>query len=200
MYCVGLTGNIASGKSTALAYFASLGITTISADAIAKQITTTEPSVLTAIRTYFGKDVFLDSGELNRSALRSIIFSDAEKRRWLESLLHPLIKQQIQRDIAQAKPPYCVIEIPLLFDKKNFPYINRVLLITCNQNTALRRIMERDNCSQEAAQAILNTQPNPSQRRAIADDIVENNNGASLLHSAIEALHKQYDECGVEKK
>ena len=113
MYCVGLTGTIASGKSTALAYFAELGIATLSADAIARQITTTNAAVLLAIRNYFGDCVFLPSGELNRRALRAIIFSDPQQRQWLEKLLHPLIKQQIQEEIKKITTPYCVIEIPL---------------------------------------------------------------------------------------
>src|SRR3990167_3520316 len=114
MYCVGLTGTIASGKTTALNYFSKLCVATLSADIIAREITQTNPAVIKAIHHYFGSCVFLPSGELNRRALRTLIFSDPIKRQWLEKLLHPLIQQNIQEAIQQVMTPYCVIEIPLL--------------------------------------------------------------------------------------
>ena len=192
MYCVGLTGTIGSGKTTALSYFADLGIATISADAIAKQITNSDPAVLPAIRGYFGDSIFLPSGELNRLALRTIIFSNPEKRQWLEKLLHPRIKQQIQDKIKQVTTPYCVIEIPLLFNRHDFPYINRVLLITTDEETLLTRIMTRDKCSHDDAMALLTSQPHEDARKQIADDIVVNNKNPSALKELIHQLDKQY--------
>lgn len=196
MYCVGLTGTIASGKTTALTYFADLGIAVISADAIAKQITNTDPAVLPAIRDYFSDSVFLPSGELNRRALRAIVFSNSEKRQWLEKLLHPRIRKQIQDEILQVTTPYCVIEIPLLFNKNDFPYIDRVLLITADEATLLTRIMTRDQCSQDDAMAILKSQPDEESRKKIADDIIFNNQDQSYLRESIKRLDKQYRTYG----
>jgi len=192
MYCVGLTGTIASGKTTVLGYFSDLGISTISADAIARQITNFEPAVLQAIRNYFGDGVFLPTGELNRRALRSIVFSNPKKRLWLENLLHPLIKQQIQAEIRTVKTPYCVIEIPLLFNREEFLYINRVLLITADKATILTRIMTRDKCSKDDAMAILKSQPDEESRKQIADDIIFNNQDPEVLRESINTLDEQY--------
>src|SRR3990167_878056 len=192
MYCVGLTGTIASGKTTVLGYFSDLGISTISADAIARQITNFEPAVLQAIRNYFGDGVFLPTGELNRRALRSIVFSNPKKRLWLENLLHPLIKKQIQAEIRTVKTPYCVIEIPLLFNREEFLYINRVLLITADKATILTRIMTRDKCSKDDAMAILKSQPDEESRKQIADDIIFNNQDPEVLRESINTLDEQY--------
>ena len=192
MYCVGLTGTIGSGKTTALINFADLGIKTISADAIAREITNTEPSVLSAIRDYFGDGVILQSGELNRRALRGIVFSIPEKRQWLEQLLHPLIKKRIQNEILRVKTPYCVIDIPLLFNRSDFPYINRVLLITADETTLIRRIMQRDQCTYEDAVAILKSQPNEASRKKIADDIIDNTEDPQALRKLICKLDYQY--------
>ena len=192
MYCIGLTGNIATGKTAALQCFADLGITTISADAIARNITESDATVLQAIRGYFGSGVFTPSGELDRRALRKIVFNNQEKRLWLEKLLHPLIKAQIQVEIARAKPPYCVIEIPLLFKREDFPYINRILLITTDKTTQLARIMKRDHCTEKEAADVINTQPSEAARKKIADDILVNNQSNELLRDSIYKLHDQY--------
>ena len=192
MYCIGLTGNIATGKTAALQCFADFGITIISADAIAKNITQSDTVVLHAIREYFGPGVFMPSGELDRRALRKIVFNDQEKRLWLEKLLHPRIKAQIQVEIAQAKPPYCVIEIPLLFKRKDFSYINRVLLLTTDKATQLSRIINRDHCTEKEANDIINTQPSEESRKKIADDVLNNNESNELLRDSIYKLHNQY--------
>ncbi len=192
MYCVGLTGTIASGKSTALNCFAELGINTFSADAVARQITNTNSNVLLALRHHFGDRIFLPSGELNRRALRTIIFSNPIQRQWLEKLLHPLIKQQLQDEIQHVNSQYCVIEIPLLFNRHDFPYINRILLITADESTKLSRIMARDQCSQGDAMAILKAQPSEDFRKSIADDLVINETTADSLRQSIHELHQHY--------
>lgn len=190
MYCVGLTGNIASGKSTALQYFAALNIKTISADAIAREITQSNQHVHKAIQDHFGSHVLLPTGKLNRRELRKRITTDPKQRRWLEQLLHPLIRHQIEQDIASASGPYCVIEIPLLFKREDFPYLNQIILITADPNTQLARMVERDHCSYEEAQALLNLQPKDELRRAIADHILTNNQTTSNLKQAILTLHQ----------
>ena len=192
MYCVGLTGNIASGKSTALGYFEELGVTCLSADAIAREITSSDPKVLEAIHHYFGNSVLLPNGQINRPLLRNLIFSDPQKRLWLENLTHPLIKKKIQLALLDTNSPYCVIEIPLLFDKKAFPYINRILLLSTEKALQIARIRQRDNSSKEEALKIINTQPNETTRKAIADDLVNNSGDLEKLKETIKQLHAQY--------
>jgi len=194
MYCVALTGNIASGKSTALALFKSLGIMTVSADQISRELTTTNTTVLNAIRHYFGHDIFDQQNKLNRRALRELIFNDPTKRRWLEELLHPLIRKEIEKQIKAAQSPYCVIEIPLLLDRSQFPYINRVLLISCDEDTQIARVMARDHCSQHQALLIIKSQPSNRARIDLADDIIINNKGISELKILIKKQHAIYQK------
>lgn len=128
-YCVGLTGNIATGKSTVATIFKQLEIEVISADCIAKQLTTKGQAAYTEIAAHFGSEILAADGQLNRRSLREIIFADKNERLWLENLLHPLIRKGIEEQISLCKSAYCVIEIPLLVDKVNYPYLNKILLI-----------------------------------------------------------------------
>ena len=128
MFCIALTGTIASGKSTVAQMFAKYSIPVISADAIAKEITRKDAVCYHPIINYFGTSVLIpETGELDRKRLRTLIFADPKKRVWLESLMHPLIRTIIEQRVLMAESPYCVVEIPLLLDRKLYPYIQRVL-------------------------------------------------------------------------
>lgn len=200
MYCIGLTGNIASGKSTVAAYFAALGVDVLSADQIARDLTKSTQPAFHAIVTHFGKAALTAKGELNRRYLRHFIFQDAEERSWLEQLLHPLIRKRIEHDIGNLKSPYCLIEIPLLTDKSNYPYLNRILLVKTQVERQVSRLMARDNSSKEDALAILATQTNEMKLQAMADDIVENSGSLSELQENIAALHKRYLQDSLSHK
>jgi len=193
MYCIGLTGGIASGKSTVSSYFLTLGIDVISADHIARTLTTSNQPAFDAIKQHFGIDVVTKDGELNRQTLRQIIFSSTHERQWLERLLHPLIRKQIELEVSQCSSPYCVIEIPLLQDKSDYPYLNRVLLIEAGPEQQLTRLMIRDKSSKEQALAIIATQTRP----AMADDQIMNNGSIEQLQEKVDALHRQYLYCAL---
>lgn len=193
MYCIGLTGTIASGKSTVAAQFATRGIDVINADHIAKALVNRGEPALAHIVDHFGPSVLTNQGELNRRHLRELIVHHAEERRWLEDLLHPLIRKQIQQDIGRCQSPYCVIEIPLLTDKSLYPYLNRVLLVTANREQQITRVMARDHCSREQACALLDTtRADDDKRRAIADDVLVNDGTVVKLDGAVEVLHARY--------
>lgn len=192
MYCVGLTGNIASGKSTVINYFKSLGIEVISADLIAKQLTEPNTPTLNKISAYFGATSLKFDGTLDRKTLRSIIFKNPEKRLWLESLLHPLIREEIYLQATTTKSPYCVIEIPLLLDRYDYSYINRVLVVISSIQTQIDRVIERDTCSYTQAQAILAAQPDEIARRQIADDLIINNSTLEALKERVLQLNQNY--------
>ncbi|CAM4505909.1 MAG: Dephospho-CoA kinase [Legionella sp.] len=192
VYCVGLTGGIAGGKSTAAKMFAELGIQVINADDISRALTMHGQDAYTKIVAHYGAEILNEHNELNRKALRAIIFSDPKERTWLEQLLHPLIRQKIKDQVDLATTPYCIVEIPLLIDKKNYPYINRILLIQAPKHMQIERLMLRDNCNQEQALSILAAQPDANLRLKNADDIVVNDAGADELKAAIIALHRQY--------
>ncbi len=192
VYCVGLTGNIASGKSTVAKIFTQLGIDVINADAISKELTAKDQPAFVQIIHHYGKAVLNEDGELNRKQLRDIIFSDQHERTWLEQLLHPLIRQRIQERVENCCLPYCIVEIPLLINKNDYPYINRILLITASVETQIARVMQRDHCAREQALAILAVQPNIKTRMDNADDVLINNLSLEELRIAVTQLHHQY--------
>jgi dephospho-CoA kinase len=190
-FCVGLTGTIGSGKSLVAQLFAKKNITIISADAIAKNLTRTSMPAYQEIVTHFGNQVLLPSLELNRALLRTILIEKPKERIWLEKLLHPLIQLEIQEDIKSSASRYCIIEIPLLYKKKDFPYLHRILSITSPKELTLKRIMQRDNCSKKEALALLSIQEKKVQT-SIADDTIVNDKTMGDLEEAIEVLHQLY--------
>lgn len=192
MYCVGLTGNIASGKSTVASQFANLGIDVISADLIAKKLTAIGQPAFKQIVKHFQPTVLTPTGELNRRHLRELIFNSDEDRLWLETLLHPLIREQIQHEISHCHTPYCLIEIPLLTDKSSYPYLNRVLLVLAKHEQQIARLNWRDGSSREQSLAILKTQANETTLRMLADDVLMNDGSLEALQAQIIQLNHQY--------
>lgn len=192
VYSVGLTGNIASGKSTVAEFFSELGIDVIYADRISKELTSKNTPYYQDIISHFGSSVILQNGNLNRKRIRDIIFSSSNERLWLENLLHPAIRKKIEEQLVVCTSPYCLIEIPLLFNKNHYPYLQKILLVIAPLESQLDRIIKRDHCTKEQALAILATQPNLEQRLEAADDILVNESGLSELKEKVSKLHKKY--------
>lgn len=192
MFCVGLTGNIASGKSTVAGYFANLGIDIISADKIARELTTELQPAFQGIVKHFGDHVLTPTGQLDRRSLRQLIFTNPTERLWLENYLHPLIRKQIELQIPTMQSPYCIIEIPLLRDRTRYPYLNRVLVIVAEAEQQIARLTVRDHCSKEDTLAILATQTNQQILCALADDRITNTGSLGNLEKDVEHLHKKY--------
>lgn len=190
MFCVGLTGSIASGKSTVASFFAKLGIDVIYADLIAKKMTQQEYPAFQKIVDHFGQEILTHSGELNRRKLRSIIFNNAAERQWLETLLHPLIRQQILIELNKCTSPYCIIEIPLLADKTAYPYLKRVLLVKAEPAQQITRLVIRDGCTREEALIMLAN--HETRKNTFADDIIMNFGDMEQLEQEVFALHQQY--------
>ncbi|MGC1182500.1 dephospho-CoA kinase [Legionella sp.] len=192
VYCVGLTGSIASGKSTVAELFINLGVQVINADKISKELTAKNQTIYKKIITRYGKEILNKEGELNRRRLRSIIFSDPKERYWLEQLMHPMIRQKIKQQVISCRGPYCIVEIPLLIDKKNYPYINRILLINAPIDTQISRIIQRDQSSREDALAILAAQPNINLYIQNANDILVNDLRLEKLKTSVQNFHQKY--------
>lgn len=192
VYCVGLTGGIASGKSTVAELFSELGIQIIYADKISKDLTAKDQEAYRQIIAHYGTEILNDDGTLNRRKLRTIIFADAKERFWLEQLLHPLIRQKIKEQVSSCITPYCIVEIPLLIDKEKYPYINRILLVNAPLETQIARVIQRDQCTRKQALAILAAQPDLNQRLKEADDVLVNNLGLNELKTAVTSLHYNY--------
>ncbi|MGL5743019.1 MAG: dephospho-CoA kinase [Legionella sp.] len=192
VYCVGLTGDIASGKTTVAELFSQLEIEVIHADKISRMVTQKNQPAYIKISKHFGNNIIQKDREINRSLLREIIFANKEERTWLENLLHPLIRQEIKKRVDACTTPYCIVEIPLLITKQAYPYIKRILLIRAPVATQISRMIRRDHCTQEQAHAILAAQPDLNRRLENTDDVIINNITHDELAKRVNTLHHQY--------
>ncbi|KTD51550.1 dephospho-CoA kinase [Legionella quinlivanii] len=201
MFTIGLTGNIASGKSTVINLFKSLGANIIIADDIARELTQSGSPALVAIKAHFGPSVITAGNELNRAALRRIIFDNTKERLWLEALLHPQIQKTIAERVADHNSTtYNVIEIPLLKDRNNYPYLDRVLALIANEEVQIARVIARDHCDVVQAKKIIASQPSIEDRKAIADDLLINDGNLNELTNNIKNLHEKYLQLAMLKR
>lgn len=192
VYCVGLTGNIASGKSTVASLFSALGISVLSADVISKQLTMKNGLAYSAMLQHYGVSLLQTDGEFNRQRLRKLIFNDPIEKKWLEQLLHPLIRRELTAQVNNCTSPYCIVEIPLHINKEHYPYLNRILLIISPTVQQMSRLIQRDQCDQSIARAIIAQQPSIEERLKTADDVLMNDEDQDKLADKVYRLHKQY--------
>jgi dephospho-CoA kinase len=189
---IGLTGGIASGKSTVAQRFMDLGVPVIDADAAAREVVAPGKPGLQQVIDRFGSRVVAENGELDRRALREIVFSDPDARRDLEAILHPLIRTEMDRSAAAAVGPYIVMAIPLLIEGGARDRVDRILVVDVDEAVQVQRVMARDHCSAEQAQAILASQAPRPARLAAADDVLPNGGTVTELRQAVDRLHQQY--------
>lgn len=192
MYCIGITGSIGSGKSSVCDLFVKHNVPVISADAFARALTEPNQPAYAIIVNHFGPDILLNDGALNRRALRDIIFRDQHARHWLEQLLHPLIRKSIEESVSQLENDYCMIEIPLLKNREDYPFLSRVLVVTAPLDQRVKRIMARDRCTESQALSIIATQPSDENYQRLANDIILNNGSMENLKKQVDQLHQQY--------
>ncbi|MFL9626715.1 dephospho-CoA kinase [Aeromonas jandaei] len=193
MYVVAITGGIGSGKTTIANQFAEVGIDVVDADVIAREVVEPGSPALAAITDHFGPDVITPDGQLDRRRLREQVFSDPSAKAWLNALLHPLIRSEMQRQCAAARSPYCLLVVPLLVENKLTGLANRVLVVDVDEATQIERTCRRDGVTAEQAKAIIAAQASRSERLAAADDVIENGNGSEMaIKARILTLHETY--------
>src|SRR5699024_9074048 len=146
---VGLTGGIGSGKTAASDYLASLGITIVDADVVAREVVEPGQPALAQIETHFGREVILPNGHLNRATLRDIVFANPEQRKILEQITHPAIGAAIIAQLQAATSPYSVLASPLLLETSQHQMVKRILLIDVPEDLQIARTTTRDNRSEE---------------------------------------------------
>jgi dephospho-CoA kinase len=195
---IGLTGGIASGKSTAAARFKELGVPVIDADEAARVVVQPDQPGFSAVIERFGRGMLAANGELDRRALRDLIFADAAARRDLERMLHPLIRDEMQRGAAKAAGPYVVMAIPLLVEGGSGDRVDRTLVIDADEQIQLERLIARDQSSVEQVRAILRAQASRTERLKAADDIIVNSGSVTDLHRAVDELHARYLAMAVQ--
>ncbi|MBW1254782.1 dephospho-CoA kinase [Pantoea allii] len=199
-YTVALTGGIGSGKSTIAEYFAASGVDIIDADVIAREVVEPGTPALQAIIARYGDAIVNEQGALHRSRLREIIFATPDEKRWLDALLHPLINARTQQLKAQAVSPYVLWVVPLLVENQLQRQADRVLVVDTDEETQLKRTLQRDNVSLDQAKRILAAQATRQQRLACADDIIDNSGAPENALPQVAQLHQLYLKLAAAKQ
>jgi dephospho-CoA kinase len=192
MLTIGLTGGIASGKSTVARMFEALGAALIDTDVVARQVVEPGEPALEEIRTVFGPDVIDGDGRLDRRALRAVVFDDAEARKRLEAILHPRIRARVLAEAAQAAGPYVVIAVPLLVETNFGALVDRVLVVDCPVEAQRARLMARDGIDERAADAMIAAQVDRQTRLDAADDVIDNTGDMAATREQVRRLHERY--------
>ena len=192
---IGLTGGIGSGKSTVADLFSHLGVTVVDTDRIAHELTGAEGAAMPEIIAAFGKDIALPQGALDRAAMRQRVFTDASAKTRLEAILHPKIRQESRQRCQAATSVYVLLAVPLLVETGVWRQeVRRVLVVDCDEATQIARVKARSALSAAEVLAIMATQATRSERLAVADDVILNNDRLEALEPQVQALHQRYVE------
>lgn len=188
---VGITGGIGSGKSAVTQRLADRGITVVDADVVAREVVETGSPALEKIAAHFGEDILLDNSELDRAALRQLVFADPQERLWLEALTHPLIGERIAEQLQLATSPYAVLSSPLLLEGSQRDFTEHVVVVDVPESTQLSRTTARDNNTEELVRAIMAAQMPRERRLSLADTVIDNSGTLDDLDSRVNALHEK---------
>lgn len=191
---IGLTGGIGSGKSTVARAFGELGAGWVDADDIAREVVMPGEPALAAITQRFGQQILDADGGLNRAALRQIVFSDPEQRRWLESETHPRIRERLQLRLKELalNSPYVLLVSPLLFESGQDALAQRTLVVDVPEALQLSRTLARDGVSEAQVRAILAAQLSRQERLSRAHDVIDNSGSLERLQHQVVTLHRRY--------
>ena len=197
MLKIGLTGGIGSGKTAVSEQFQRLGINIIDTDIISRELVNHNQLVLQKIVKIFSDKVLDGKGAIDRKKLAQIVFNNKKQKQQLENILHPAIRNEVNRQIQRfschnTPPEYLIVVIPLLLETGFTDLIDRILVVMAEENVRVERIKQRDNRTLGEIQAIISSQVNDDKRISAADDIIENNNNFKQLESQVKQLHKKY--------
>lgn len=203
-YIVGLTGGIGSGKSTIANLFALLDVPIIDADVVAREVVEKGSPLLTKIVEHFGLHILDKQGNLDRTALRQIVFHSEQEKKWLNQLLHPAIRSEMLRQLEAVSAPYVLWVVPLLIENKLSELCDRVLVVDVLPDIQLERAIKRDESKAETIQNIIASQVDRQTRLNYADDVIENNlpleeNAINLAHQ-VAKLHHCYLDLAKQKE
>ena len=188
-YVVGITGGIGSGKSAVTQRLENLGIVVVDADLVARLVVEPGTPALNAIAKHFGDDILLSDGQLNRPALRRIVFGDSEERRWLEGVTHPAIREEIARQLQAATSDYVVLSSPLLLESGQATFAQYVVVVDVPESVQVERTMRRDSNDETLVRRIMAAQLTRAERIARADEAIDNSGSLDQLNAAVDALH-----------
>ncbi len=197
-YRVGLTGGIASGKSTVADLFAERGVPVIDTDIIARDVVARGQPALDDIRVRFGENMIDAAGNLDRAAMRKAIFADESARLDLEAILHPRIGEEVRRLADEAGGAYQLIVVPLLVGSPLRHFVDRILVVDCDEDTQVERLLARDAETEAQARRILAAQASREERLEIADDVIDNSGSFEQLEEQVSHLHRRYRRLAVD--
>jgi dephospho-CoA kinase len=189
---IGITGGIGSGKSAVTERFAARGITVVDADLAARVVVQQGRPALAAIRDRYGADILLADGNLDRPALRRIIFADERERHWLEQLTHPLIADEIRAQLLRSGSPYTLLSSPLLLESSQSALVSLVVVVDVPEALQLQRTMARDDNDEAQVRRIIAAQLPRQQRLALADIVIDNSGSLAALDEVVDELHKEF--------
>lgn len=192
MLRIGLTGGIASGKSTVARLFAQRGVPIVDTDEIARELVAPGCPALAEVAARFGPDVLLPDGSLDRARLRSRVLANPDERRALEAMLHPRIRKEVDRRLNALSAPYAIIVVPLLIETDFGQRVDRVLVVDATEEQQLARAVRRGGMSEAEARVMMLAQASRDKRRAAADDVIANTGDPSSLEPVVEQLHRKY--------
>ena len=192
MFVVGLTGGIGSGKTAVSDYFHKLGVDVVDADVVARIVVNPGTPALKKIAQHFGNDLLLSDGSLNRAALRQKVFADPTEKAWLENLLHPLIGQEIDNQLANASSPYVIYVSPLLLETQQNYRCHHILVVDAPVELQVERATARDNNTESMIRRIVKQQMPRAERLQQADDILVNDGDLESLYAKIDRLHQKF--------
>lgn len=192
-FVVGLTGGIASGKTTVANLFHhEFGIELVDADVVARDVVEVGSEGLNALAQHFGRDILQTDGALDRAALRARIFANDEEKQWVNNLLHPMIRQQMQQRLNASTSPYTLLVVPLLIENGLQSMADRVLVVDVAADTQIYRTMTRDGVPEQQVRSILKAQVDRDTRLMHADDVIDNNTDNAQLLPQVTQLHQKY--------
>ena len=192
-FSLGLTGGIGSGKTTIANMFAELGASLVDTDLIAHELTAANGIAIEAIQNEFGAEFVQPDGAMDRAKMRECVFADPVKKLQLENILHPLIRQETNRAAKNVNGAYIIFVVPLLVESSNWRQkVSRILVVDCQEETQISRVMARNGLSQEQVLAIMRAQVSREQRLEAADDIIFNEGDLTQIHKQVIKLHSQY--------
>jgi dephospho-CoA kinase len=193
MFSVGLTGGIASGKTTVSNLFAELGVPIVDTDVISRKLLEPGENAFNQVCTHFGRRILDPNDQIDRTELRRIVFTDATEKSWLETMLHPLIFQRSHNAMLEhSRSDYVVVVVPLLFETNFQSLVNRILVVNCPAELQIERLVKRDQIDEELARNMLSQQMSNADRLARAHDVIENRENEKELASQVASLHQSY--------
>jgi dephospho-CoA kinase len=194
-YVVGLTGGIGSGKTAVASAFAALGVEIVDTDVLAHRLSAVGQPGFVAIRDAFGSGILRADGEIDRGALRRLVFADDRARSRLEGLLHPLIGAEAIRLAGQWAGPYGIVVVPLLLEHEGLrSFVDRILVVDCPEDEQVRRVVARSNLAPADVRAIMAAQIDRRRRLAAADDVLDNSGAPEAIAPQARTLDRRYRE------